>query len=241
MVVGGAPRPPDRGLPLKLKSPIANRVLAGVFTTAMRLIFRTLRLEMRTAVPGTNPYAAAGVERYVYCVWHDSIVMPTFGGRHEHTVALTSRHADGSFVEQVLKLNSISSIRGSTNRITPGALRSLLRCLGQNHLVVTPDGPRGPARQISPGITFLASRSGRAIVPTAFICSRPWRFRGTWCDLIVPKPFSRVLFLAGEPMHVPAHASAAELQHHAELLQQRMDLLNENAAESLQAPRPRAA
>ncbi|HZL88804.1 MAG TPA: hypothetical protein VFB96_10560, partial [Pirellulaceae bacterium] len=39
------------------------------------------------------------------------------------------------------------------------------------HVVITPDSPRGPARRMSAGIVQLASRSGRAIVPTAYLAT----------------------------------------------------------------------
>ena len=85
-------------------------------------------------------------------------------------------------------------------------MRQLIREAEGNHIVMTPDGPRGPRRELSPGIVFLASHSGRAIVPSAFTCERGWRFGVGWTDLLVPKPFSKVHLLTGEPIHIPPDA-----------------------------------
>lgn len=85
-------------------------------------------------------------------------------------------------------------------------MRQLIREAEGNHIVMTPDGPRGPRRELSPGVVFLASHSGRAIVPAAFTCERGWRFGVGWTDLLVPKPFSKVHMLTGEPIRIPPDA-----------------------------------
>lgn len=219
---------------MRIRSQWLTSLSAAVFTAAFRLLFRTLRRTFREDVPGTNPYSRLPTQRYLYCVWHDSMVMPAFGGRHHATAALASRHADGAFVTEVLRRLGVPSIRGSTNRISPGAMRQLLRATEDKHLVITPDGPRGPRRRITTGIAFLASRTGRAVVPTAYSCARCWRIRGSWTDLVIPKPFSRVFLLAGKPVEVPSNLGNDQLQPYVNLIQGEMDRLNE-AAEDLAA------
>lgn len=203
---------------------------------AMWLLFRTLRLRVVASSTGTNPYDKSTGQRYLYCVWHDSMVIPAFAGKHRCTSALISQHADGSFVAQVLRLNNISAIRGSTNRITPGAIRDLLKRTKDQHVVITPDGPRGPNRCMSNGIAFIASRTGRAVIPTAYACSRHWRIRGSWSDLIIPKPFAKVFLLGGDPMYVASGLATDQLQNHVASIQTEMDRLNE-AAEALSKPK----
>lgn len=199
----------------------------------MWLIFRTLRLHVKTYQPGTNPYDSSISERFLYCVWHDSAVIPTFAGKHRCTTALTSQHADGSFVAEVLKLNRISSIRGSTNRISTGAIRDLISQAETMHVVITPDGPRGPSRRMSIGIAFIASKTGRAIVPTAYACSRCWKWKGSWSGLIIPKPFSKVVLLAGTPIYVAADSTTAQLRNQVANIQAAMDQLKKAAEAEL--------
>lgn len=214
---------------MKIRSPLVTRLTAGAFAGVVWLLFRVLKLEFREETPDTNPYTLVPPERYLYCVWHDSMVIPAFAGKHRATAALTSQHADGSFVAHVLRWVGVSTIRGSTNHMGAGAMRQLLRATEDKHIVITPDGPRGPRRQMSMGIAFLASRTGRAVVPTAYSCVRCWRIKGTWTDLIIPKPFARVYLLAGEPIRVPPDLGSDHLQPYVARIQAAMDRLNERA------------
>lgn len=157
------------------------------------------------------------------------MVIPTFSGKHECTTALISQHTDGSFVAQVLRLNRIAAVRGSTNRISAGAIRELMKRTEDQHIVITPDGPRGPNRRVSTGIAFIASRTGRAVVPTAYACSRYWRIKGSWTDLIIPKPFAKVFLLGGDPIYVTAGRTTDQLQTDVAIIQTEMDRLNERA------------
>ncbi len=213
----------------KIRSPILVKLAATGFSVGMWALFRTLRLDFREETSDTNPYSRSTRSCFFYCVWHDSMIVPTFGGRHRRTAALTSEHTDGSFVAQVLRLNRISSIRGSTNRIRRGTIRTLIRTAEDKHIVITPDGPRGPSRKMSVGIVYLASRTGRAIVPTAYSCTRCWRIRGSWTDLLIPKPFSKVFLLGGDPIQVPADLDSTQLKGYVALVQAAMDRLNVEA------------
>jgi lysophospholipid acyltransferase (LPLAT)-like uncharacterized protein len=211
---------------VKIRNELGVALLAWMFVGIVRLLFRTLTFSYREAVAGTNPFDKRTTERYLYCVWHDSVVMPAFSGEHPSTSALTSRHSDGSFVARVLKSVGIRPIRGSTNRLSPAGFRTLVRATEAGHVVITPDGPRGPARHMSVGIVYLASRTGRAIVPTAYHARSCWKFAGSWTTLVVPRPFTHVTLVAGRPIQVPPDLPRSELQYYVRQVQGEMDRVN---------------
>ncbi len=214
---------------MKIRYRWLDWLLAASVVFVCRLLFRTLRIQYLAAAPNTNPYTNDGSVGFIYCVWHDAIAYPMFAGRHVRTVALVSQHVDGSLLSTGLKMLGIGSVRGSSNRNGASALRALLRLPSNTHVVMTPDGPRGPRRQMKGGIVFLASRSGRAIIPTAFAATRCWRISGRWTDLAIPKPFTRVYAVGGKPLVINSHASEAELSAAQVQLQVAMDLLSEQA------------
>ena len=63
----------------------------------------------------------------------------------------------------------------------------MLRLSRQAHLVITPDGPRGPRRQVQAGMVYLAARTGVPIVPVGIGYDRPWRTK-SWDRFAVPRP-----------------------------------------------------
>lgn len=66
---------------------------------------------------------------------------------------------------------------------------------------ITPDGPRGPAGRVSPGVVRLAQAAGVPIVPVAYGSKRKWVFN-SWDRFQVPKPFSRICMVYGDPIYV---------------------------------------
>lgn len=219
---------------LKIFTRLLTTLAAYLFAILLWLLFRTLRIKVLTQTAGTSPYEQECSEQYLYSVWHDSMVMPVFGGRHWRTTALTSNHRDGSFVASVLRVRNIRTVRGSTRRISVAATRELMQTVDTRHLVITPDGPRGPNRVASSGIAYLASRTGRAVVPTGFACSHCWRWKGTWSELIVPKPFSSIVLLTGPPISIPPDVSKAGLQQYVEKIQLAMEQLDLDAKEAIE-------
>lgn len=211
---------------MRLKSRLLTALGAMLFVAAVRLLFRTIKLRFEEESPGVNPYDPAVRQRFLYCVWHDSVVLPLFAGTHHATSALTSKHADGAFVAAVLEQLRIKVIRGSTNRMPLAALRGLIDGTGLDHFVITPDGPRGPARVATAGMVYLASRMGLAVVPTAFHCSSCWKVPGSWTHLIIPKPFSTVVLMAGPPLVIPPEIQHSELASYVQRIQSEMDRLS---------------
>jgi hypothetical protein len=106
---------------MRIRNELGIVLAAWMFVGIMRLLFRTLTFSYREAVAGTNPFNVQTTERYLYCVWHDSAVMPAFAGQHPSTSALTSRHADGSFVARVHEPAEPGGIQDARARCRSGS------------------------------------------------------------------------------------------------------------------------
>ena len=201
---------------------MVTRVIAWGF----RSLYSTCRVHVMEAVPGISPYAPAN-EPYIYCVWHDGISNALFCGRTLACAALTSRHADGEYVAEIMRVVGIHPVRGSNNHGGATAVKQMMESARDKHVVITTDGPRGPRRVIKPGILFLASQSGRAILPVGCSASRAWFPKGKWTDLLVPKPFSTAYVLGAKPFIVPQGLAKDELEPYKLQLQRIMDRTQE--------------
>src|SRR5207302_11444090 len=91
-----------------------------------------------------------------------------------------------------------------------------------------PDGPRGPRREVKPGIVYTASRTGLSIVPVGVGYDRPWR-AGSWDHFAVPRPFRRAVVVTGDAIAVPAEADRDELERFRRLVDDRLSFVTETA------------
>ncbi|MCE9603267.1 MAG: lysophospholipid acyltransferase family protein [Planctomycetia bacterium] len=219
---------------MKIHSPRVNRIMARCAVAVCRTLFRTLRMHFLEADPSVNPYHGDG-PAVIYSVWHDVAAYPIFAGRHKRTVALVSKHQDGSLLASGLSMCDIGLVRGSSSRAGASAMREMIDLPDDRNIVMTPDGPRGPRRRTKAGMVFLASHTGRPIVPCGFAATRDWKIPGSWTNLSIPKPFSTVYLITGEPIPVPRGASREEMAAIEEHVQREMDRLTE-AAEQLAHP-----
>ena len=87
----------------------------------------------------------------------------------------------------------------------------MLRVLaGGGVAVITPDGPRGPARVAAPGIAQLAGLAGLPVLACGAAASRMRRAR-SWDRMRFPLPFARAVVVIEAPIAVPRDNPAAAL------------------------------
>ena len=92
----------------------------------------------------------------------------------------------------------------------------------------TLDGPRGPARAAQPGAIWLAQRTGNPVLPFHLEASSHWTMK-SWDRTQVPKPFSTVSLVIGDPMEVPRDAGDEQLESMRMELEQRLATLEHRA------------
>ncbi len=210
-----------------------RRVLAAagwLGTGLVRILCASLRFEYRCLGPfPTDPLQPADRESFVYALWHEYFLVPVARFGNPGVAALVSRHSDGQLLGRLLRATGMGVVYGSTNRGGVAAVRELLR-IETAHLAVTPDGPRGPRRVVQPGVVYLASRTARRIVPLGVGCRHPWRV-GSWDRFAVPRPFSPVRCLFGQPLAVPPGLPYHSLGPYVARLQSELDRVTAAAQE----------
>ena len=113
---------------------------------------------------------------------------------------LISSHGDGELIANVMKKFGFHLVRGSSSKGGTEAIRELVRLGRKNSdMAITPDGPRGPAEVVKSGVAHVARITGRPILPLSFSSSRCRRFN-SWDRFLLPYPFSRGVFVWGEPL-----------------------------------------
>ena len=178
----------------------------------VRLLACTWRIES-LGDDGWRALRAAG-KPHVLTAWHGHLLPILWARRGEGISAMVSEHRDGEIIARLMQNWGFRTVRGSSTRGAGRALRGMLRALEEGQdFAITPDGPRGPAGTVQPGVLLASQRAQVAIIPTCVEASRAWR-ASSWDRMLLPKPFARVRIRYGEPWIAPAAdaAAAAELQ-----------------------------
>lgn len=204
---------------------------AGARRAGARLIGVYLRFALRTTrwtfdgEANLLPFVQA--RPVVVAFWHECLpLMPALWLRVRHSnrdraaVMLVSRHADGTLIADALSGFGLGVVQGSTGRPAPddgkhedkggaAAMLALLRVLrGGDAVAITPDGPRGPAREAALGVLQLAAMSGAPVLPMAARV-RLRRRLNSWDRMILPLPFGRGVVVCLAPIAVARHAADA--------------------------------
>jgi len=130
-------------------------------------------------------------------VWHNRIlVLPLcfewLCRRVRRLNILTSASRDGELLSKLVARFGMESVRGSSSRKSVVALRLLQKRLEEgSDVAITPDGPRGPVYEISPGLIYLAAKTGKPVMFIRVDYERYWELR-SWDKFRIPKPFSQV-------------------------------------------------
>ena len=166
-----------------------------------------------------NPQAAAleaQGKNFIYAAWHCQQLMLIYIHRGKRACALVSMSRDGEYAARILARFGYDVARGSTSKGGPQALLALIDKAQQGwHPVITPDGPRGPARTVWPGVVFLAQKTGLPVVPVACGLKRKIIFN-SWDKFMLPLPFGKAAVVYGNPIAISesddAGAAAGKIQ-----------------------------
>ena len=67
---------------------------------------------------------------------------------------------------------------------------------------ITVDGPKGPPHIVKPGVIEVARICKCAILPFSFSVDKSWVIKKSWDQFIIPKPFSKIIVVIGEPIYI---------------------------------------
>jgi len=151
-------------------------------------------------------------DRCIFAFWHARLLPLVFTHRRRSVAVLISQHRDGELIARVIERLGYLTGRGSSTRGGEEGIRAMLRHAEEHRmLAMTPDGPRGPAEQVKPGLVYLASRTGFPVLPIAAGARREWRLR-SWDGFRIPHPFARVVVAYGPPIAVPAQLGEDDVE-----------------------------
>ena len=182
-----------------LRNPVIQSILSHLLAGWMSFCFATIRWTHENRAVAEQVWAEGGG---VLCVfWHSRIgLSPACWplDRAQPAKALISLSPDGQFIAKAVALQGFPAVRGSSankdkaDRAKGGsqALRDGLKQLKIGALAITPDGPRGPARQMAEGLPLMARLSRAPALFIGMSCHPAIRL-DSWDRALLPLPFGR--------------------------------------------------
>jgi lysophospholipid acyltransferase (LPLAT)-like uncharacterized protein len=213
-------------------SPLKRLQVAAIAAVGYPLI-NMLGRTLRWRVEGLQHFEAvvAAGRHPVMAFWHGRILPATFYFRRRGIVVMTSENFDGEWIARIIERFGYGTARGSTSRGGRRALLQLVRDVQQGRAAgFAIDGPRGPARVAQPGAVWLAGTAGQPLLPFHLEASRSWEL-SSWDRTQIPKPFSTVALVVGDPLPVASGLSDDDLEAVRVDLESRLRALEARARE----------
>jgi hypothetical protein len=172
-----------------------------------------------------------GGHQPIMAFWHGRILPATVYFKNRGIVVITSENFDGEWIAGIIERFGYRTARGSTSRGGARALVQMKHDMEAGKATgFTIDGPRGPARVAQLGAVWLSKATGNPVLPFHLEADRHWTVN-SWDQTQIPKPFSTVALVVGEPFVVAKDADDSQVDVARRHLEEELRKLETRAVE----------
>ncbi len=169
-------------------------LLISVWSRSVRIRYVNRETPERLAAAGSN---------FIYAFWHGRQFLLFHHHRKSGIMIPASESRDGEIQAGILKRFGFDVVRGSSKRKGDRALLGLVDGLRKGKCIaLAVDGPRGPIYEVKQGVTYLAGKLNKVIVPVSTGARRFWILEKIWDKYLLPVPFTDAVIVYGEPIVV---------------------------------------
>ena len=151
----------------------------------------------------------------LFALWHGQMLPLLWYHSNQGVAVVVSEHSDGEIIARILEWMGDRALLGIVRTLKEG-----------KDVAITPDGPRGPARQFAQGAIVAANRAKAPIIPALAHVDRAWTL-SSWDGFVIPKPFARITIAYGPPTFVEAgttREAAAQTSRFESLMKDALDV-----------------
>ncbi len=209
-------------------------LLVALARGVARLLWSTCKIE-KVIGAGVMDTSVASGKPIIPCYWHQmhifcSRFMLDQIPRGLKVGFLISPSVSGEVPAAMARAWGADVVRGSPTRTGGQALRDMYLTVNKDGVspVITVDGPKGPAEVVKIGAVLLARLTRAPMIPMAYAASSATLWN-SWDRFMIPRPFSRIVIVVGEPLSVPAGTPIDELEPLRLELEERLREVNRRA------------
>lgn len=173
-----------------------------IFISLMILLSKTWRIKINGGLPPKPG---------IIIFWHGFMLPVWKAFSRFKPIGVVSKSKDGEILSAFLESIGFRLIRGSSASGGSEVITEMVAAAPGNHLLITPDGAKGPIYKLKPGAFVASQRTG---VPV-YICSAKiksaFHLKNSWDNFSIPLPFSRIDLSFSEPISVDSTLNKAEV------------------------------
>lgn len=200
------------------RSPAVQAFLGWLVAAYIEMIIATVRWRFDNRAPVDE--IMSGPEGLIALFWHGRIAQgmacrPLL--RDKPRKVMISLSPDGEFMSKAAARLRIPPVRGSTGKAaaSKGGARAFREALvfirSGGVMILTPDGPRGPAEVLPIGPVQMARTAGCPVFVMSLAAS-PALTLNSWDKARIPLPFARGQVVLEGPLRLPPDPDDAVLE-----------------------------
>ncbi len=165
---------------------------------------KTLKIEVINKPDLTKPA--------IYIFWHSKMLVGWHLFKDQRFFALVSQSKDGELLGKLLMSWGYRLVRGSSSKDGRDALNALsVKAKERCSIVLTPDGPRGPSKEIKNGPLILSLESSLPIIPVKIEYHKKKILEKSWDNFEIPLPLSKCDVIYGDKFFYTEYLEGSEL------------------------------
>lgn len=174
----------------------------SIVSIAIRILASTWRITVQGEFPQHHGVVA---------FWH-GVMLPVWKiFSSNNVVGLTSKSKDGNFLTTLLHDWHYTVVRGSSSQGSKEALSELVDLAANSIVLLTPDGPRGPNREMKPGAVVCAFRAQVPIYCLTVQVQSSITLKKSWDNFCIPLPFSKITITIHPPITIASTSTREEI------------------------------
>src|ERR1035437_421648 len=189
----------------KFKQDILRVIGLFVLSQVVNLLCKSLKVTFKNKEVINN--LENQNKNFVLAFWHGQMLLAWYLHRNKNFTALISKSKDGDLLEKILRPWKYNVVRGSSSNGGGVALSIMVDYARDNEsVVITPDGPRGPANRMKAGAVITAKKS-RIPLLLIGVGYKKKRVLKSWDKFEIPKFYSEAKAVYSDPIYVNSDLS----------------------------------
>ncbi len=206
-----------------------KKVLQFLGNTVVKYLVNVLCKTLKITEVNKKNIDNLGNRNYVLAFWHGTMLLPWYLFRNKNLTAIVSKSKDGNILTKLLQMWNYNVQRGSSSKAGKEVLQKLIENALQNKsIAITPDGPRGPEKEMKAGAVIIAKKANVPLILVG-IAFKKKKILNSWDKFQVPYLFTKAYAVYSEPILINKNLSYEETDKKIKEIEKELNNLQNQA------------